>query len=175
MNLPNILSLSRILLLIPSIFLFEYDLCLFSVLTFIVASLTDYLDGYFARINRQTSDLGALLDLLSDKIFVSTLLIWMTFNFDNLLVLISSIFIVSREISISYLRLFIISKSKSIGDVKSDSLGKYKTAFQMLGLGLILISPLFSDLIFNISISLLLFSSLISWYSLYKYLNKWIV
>ena len=175
MNLPNILSLSRILLLIPIIFLFEYDLFLFSVLTFIVASLTDYLDGYFARINRQTSDLGALLDLLSDKIFVSTLLIWMTFNFDNLLVLISSIFIVSREISISYLRLFIISKSKSIGDVKSDSLGKYKTAFQMLGLGLILISPLFSDLIFNISISLLLFSSLISWYSLYKYLNKWIV
>ncbi len=175
MNLPNILSVSRILLLIPIIFLFEYGLFLFSTLTFIAASLTDYLDGYLARINRQTSDLGALLDLLSDKIFVSTLLIWMTFNFDNLLVLISSIFIVSREISISYLRLFIISKSKSIGDVKSDSLGKYKTAFQMLGLGLILISPLFSDLIFNISISLLLFSSLISWYSLYKYLNKWIV
>lgn len=175
MSLPNFLSISRILFLIPIIFLFEYGLYLFSVITFVAASITDYLDGYLARKNNQTSDLGALLDLLADKILVSILLIWMTFNFDNLIILISSILIVSREILISYVRMFIISKSNNLNEVKSDLLGKYKTTFQMIGLGLILISPLTINLVFFIGLSLLLFSAVISWYSLIMYLNKWIV
>ncbi len=175
MSLPNFLSISRILFLIPIIFLFEYDLYLFSVLTFVIASITDYLDGYLARKNNQASDFGALIDLLADKIFVSILLIWMTFNFDNLIILISSILIVSREIMISYVRMFFISKSNNLNKVKSDLLGKFKTTFQMIGLGLILISPLTINLVFFIGLSLLLFSAVISWYSLIMYLNKWIV
>ena len=175
MSLPNFLSISRILFLIPIIFLFEYDLYLFSVVTFVTASITDYLDGYLARKNNQASDFGALLDLLADKIFVSILLIWMTFNFDNLIILISSILIVSREIMISYVRMFFISKSNNLNKVKSDLLGKFKTTFQMIGLGLILISPLTINLVFFIGLSLLLFSAVISWYSLIMYLNKWIV
>ena len=168
MGLPNLLSISRVVLLIPIIFLFEYQFHLFSVGFFLLASITDYLDGYFARKNNQTSSIGSLLDLLADKIFVSVLIIWMTFNFDSLLILISSILIVSREISISYLRLY-------IAEVKSDLVGKYKTAIQMFGLGLILISPLFSNFFFNISLVLIFISALISWYSLARYLNKWIV
>ena len=149
MNIPNFLSSLRILLLVPIIFSYEYGFYVFSLLIFIIAALTDFLDGYFARKNNQTSDLGALLDLLADKIFVSVLLIWMTFHFDSLILLISSILIVSREISISYLRLFIISNSKKISNVKSDKYGKFKTAFQMIGLGVILISPLTSSFIFK--------------------------
>ncbi len=175
MNLPNILSISRIILLIPIIILFENNLYLSSLLTFIAASVTDFLDGYFARRDGQTSDLGALLDLIADKVFVSILLIWMTFNFDSVVILISSILIISREISISYLRLFLISKEKGMREVKSDLLGKFKTTFQMIGLGLILISPLTPDLIFNMSLIILFFAALISWYSFLKYLNKWIV
>ena len=175
MNIPNFLSTLRILLLVPIIFSYEYGFYVFSLLIFIIAALTDFLDGYFARKNNQTSDLGALLDLLADKIFVSVLLIWMTFHFDSLILLISSILIVSREISISYLRLFIISNSKKISNVKSDKYGKFKTAFQMIGLGVILISPLTSSFIFNASLSLIFLSALLSWYSFAKYLNKWIV
>ncbi len=175
MNLPNILSFSRIIFLIPIIILFENNMYLSSVIFFLTASITDYLDGFFARRHNKTSDLGALLDLLADKIFVSTLLIWMTYNFDSLIVLASSILIVSREISITYLRLFIISKSKKISEVKSDLLGKYKTAIQMTGLGLILISPLATDFVFNLSLFLIFLSALISWYSFFKYLNEWIV
>ena len=67
------------------------------MITLYLLPLTDYLDGYFARKNKQTSDLGAFLDLLADKIFVSTLLIWMTFNFDSLTILISSILIISEK------------------------------------------------------------------------------
>lgn len=175
MNLPNLFSVSRIFLLIPIIIFFENDLFLFSVITFIFASITDFLDGYFARKIGLTSDLGAFLDLLADKIFVATLLIWMTFNFDSLIILISSILIISREISISYLRLYVVSRSKNTDKVKSDLLGKYKTTFQMVGLGFVLISPITSDLVFNISLTLLVISAVISWYSFYKYLNKWIV
>ena len=175
MNLPNVLSLSRIFLLVPIILFFENEMFLLSVSTFIIASVTDYLDGYFARKNDLSSDLGAFLDLLADKIFVSIILIWMTFNFNSLVILVSSILIVSREISISYLRLFMISQSKNIIEVKSDLLGKYKTTLQMIGLGFILISPLMSNLFFNISLSLLFFSAFISWYSFFMYLKKWIV
>ena len=175
MNIPNVLSVSRILLLIPVIVLFESGFFLLSLTAYILASITDYLDGYFARQNNQTSDIGALLDLLADKLFVSILLIWMTSNFDNTLILISAILIVSREISISYLRLLIVSGSKHISEVKSDLLGKYKTAIQMTGLGLILITPMTPNFILDVSLALLIFSAIISWYSLIKYLNKWIL
>ena len=78
MNIPNVLSVSRILLLIPVIIFFESGFFFLSLTAYILASITDYLDGYFARQNNQTSDIGALLDLLADKLFVSILLIWMT-------------------------------------------------------------------------------------------------
>ena len=175
MNLPNILSISRILLLIPIIFFFELGWYLFSTFVFVIAAITDFLDGYFARKNNQASDTGAFLDLLADKLFVSILLIWITYNFNNIAILTSSILIISREISISYLRLYLLSMSREIKEIKSDKIGKYKTGSQMIGLGFILVSPLTPDFIFNLSLILIFFSALISWYSLIKYLNKWIV
>ena len=175
MNLPNVLSISRVFLLAPIIFFFENDFFFLSLIIYLLAAFTDYLDGLLARKYSQTSDLGSLLDLLADKLFVSILLIWMTFKFDSPIILISSILIVSREISISYLRLFIVSKSRSIDEIKSDLIGKYKTAIQMTGLGLILISPLTPDYILDFSLLLIIISALISWYSLIQYLNKWIV
>ena len=111
----------------------------------------------------------------SDKIFVSVLLIWITYYFDNIFILVSAILIISREISISYLRLFIVSLGKKVGEVKSDFSGKVKTTLQMIGIGFILITPITSEFIFYLSIVLILFSALISWYSLLKYLKKWIV
>ena len=175
MNLPNILSISRILLLIPIIFFFELGWYLFSTFVFVIAAITDFLDGYFARKNNQASDTGAFLDLLADKLFVSILLIWITYNFNNIAILTSSILIISREISISYLRLYLLSMSREIKEIKSDKIGKYKTGSQMIGLGFILVSPLTPDFIFNLSLILIFFSALISWYSLIKYLKKWIV
>ena len=173
MNLPNVLSISRVFLLAPIIVFFENDFFFLSLIIYLLAAFTDYLDGLLARKYSQTSDLGSLLDLLADKLFVSILLIWMTFKFDSSIILISSILIVSREISISYLRLFIVSKSSSIDEIKSDLIGKYKTAIQMTGLGLILISPLTPDFILDFSLLLIIISALISWYSLIWYLNKW--
>ncbi|MEK9619069.1 MAG: CDP-diacylglycerol--glycerol-3-phosphate 3-phosphatidyltransferase [Flavobacteriales bacterium] len=173
MNLPNFLSFSRIFLLFPIIISFEYNFYLFSVTTFIIAAMTDYLDGLIARKNNLTTKSGALLDLLADKIFVSTLLIWLTYKLDSQLILISSILIITREISISYLRMFMISNSRKVDDLKSDFLGKFKTTLQMTGIGFTLIIPISIDYISNISISLIALSAIISWYSFIKYLNKW--
>ncbi len=175
MNLPNLLSFSRILLLAPIILLFKYNFYFLSAIIFLFASITDYLDGYFARKRNQASETGALIDLLSDKIFISTLLIWMTYSYDNLLILISSILIISREISVSYLRLFIVTKSKHFNKVRSDLLGKVKTTFQMIGLGLLLISPLAVFPLFNIALTLVFLSAIFSWFSFAIYLKKWIV
>ena len=173
MNLPNILSLSRIFLLAPIIIFFYKSFYLLSLIIFIIAAITDYLDGHIARKKNLNSDQGALLDLLSDKIFVSVLLIWMTFFFDSLLILLSTLLIVSREITISYLRLYLVSKSFSIDDVKADILGKLKTTFQMIGLALVLISPYFSDLVFYTSTIFLMLSAIFSWASLLNYFKKW--
>lgn len=173
-NLPNFLSLSRIFLLFPIIISFEYNFYLFSVTTFIIASITDYLDGLIARKNNLTSQSGALLDLLADKIFVSTLLIWLTYKLDSQLILISSILIITREISISYLRMFMVSHSRQVNDLKSDFLGKLKTTLQMTGIGFTLIVPISIDYISNISISFIVLSAIISWYSFIRYLNKWV-
>lgn len=175
MNLPNLLSISRVFLLIPIIFLFEKEFYVLACIFFIVASLTDFFDGFIARKRNLESDLGGLLDLLADKLFVSILLIWFCFNLDSLWILISTILIVSREIIISYVRLFFISTSNKITDIKSDIYGKLKTTFQMISLGFLLISSLLPPLFYEASLILIFFSALLSWYSLFKYLNKWIV
>ena len=175
MNLPNLLSASRVILIIPIIFFFEINYFLMSCFVFIFASLTDFLDGYLARKKNLESDLGGLLDLLADKLFVSILLVWLSFKFDSYFLLICTIVIISREISVSYLRLFLITQSKEISEISSDFSGKLKTSFQMIGLGLLLISSLNPYYFYNLSLILIFLSAFLSWYSFYSYLKKWIV
>ena len=173
MNLPNFLSISRLLLLIPIIFFFENGFYLLSAIIFIIASITDYLDGYIARKNNLSSEVGAILDLLSDKLFVSIILIWMTYYFESLFIFLSTILIVSREISISFLRLHLVLKSKDLSDVKADLFVKLKTVLQMFSLGIILISPYFDNLVFSFFEILLMMSAIFTWISLLKYLVSW--
>ena len=142
MNFPNILSVSRIFLSIPIIIFFENESYLLSTMVYIIASVTDYLDGFLARKQNLVTEIGALLDLLADKIFVSIILIWMTFTFESVFILVASILIISREIAVSYLRLFIISNHKETKEVPPDLFGKLKTALQMVGIGCILITPI---------------------------------
>ena len=179
MNFPIFLTYIRIIfapiIVIMLLMSSEDHYRFFTMITFIAISLTDFFDGYIARKRNLESDLGGLLDLLADKLFVSILLIWFCFNLDSLLILISTILIVSRDIIISYVRLFLISTSNKITDIKSDIYGKLKTTFQMISLGFLLISSLLPPLLYDASLILIFFSALLSWYSLLKYLNKWIV
>ena len=137
-----------------------------------MAAITDYLDGYIARKKNQIQIKEPCLIYSQIKsLFLITYLD--DFFFDSLLILLSTLLIVSREITISYLRLYLVSKSFSIDDVKADILGKLKTSFQMIGLALILISPYFSDSIFYTSATFLMLGGIFSWVSLLNYFKKW--
>src|SRR5690348_7465119 len=73
MNLPNGLTLIRIFLvpILVAVLLTRYDMLL-AALIFLVASITDLLDGYFARKRGQVTTLGVLLDPLADKLLISS-------------------------------------------------------------------------------------------------------
>lgn len=110
-SLPNLLTISRILV-IPVIFLSIYiHTAVWSMLAavlFIVASITDYFDGYLARSRNETSAFGRLLDPIADKLLVaSALIVILADNMVHPVNFIPVIIILCREILVSGLREFL--------------------------------------------------------------------
>lgn len=105
-----------------------------SAVLFVLAALSDWLDGYFARKYKTESDLGKLLDPIADKFLVSTVLILLIplERIEALLV----VLLLNRDIIINGLRSFAASQGKIIS---AGSLGKWKTAVQMVAIPAILI------------------------------------
>ena len=135
-------------------------------LFFLIASFTDFLDGYFARYLEQESILGANLDLLADKIFVSSLLIFISFHFDNLIFLTMTILIIAREISIGTIRQYLLEKNKE-NKIKVNFLGKFKTFFQICSIGIALIF-LDTEFAFIVEVVVII-AAVLSWLSLLNY------
>lgn len=141
-NLPNILTISRIVV-IPVIFLSIYIKAeiwsVFAAVLFIIASITDYLDGYLARATNQTSAFGRLLDPIADKLLVASALIvilakpgmvWTQLSFIPVIV------ILCREILVSGLREFLREVNVCLPVTR---LAKWKTGFQMTALSMMLL------------------------------------
>ena len=176
-KLPNILTISRIVLLPVLIILIFSDSNLtnfLSIVLFIVMSITDYLDGLIARKTKNTSNFGKMLDPIADKLFVVLILI--TFISDSMLSgihLIPAYLIIAREIFISGLREYASSDDNKKG-IPVSNLGKYKTAAQMSGLFLILLADVYSSLLLinNFGIALLWIAMIASLYSGYQYYRK---
>jgi CDP-diacylglycerol---glycerol-3-phosphate 3-phosphatidyltransferase len=114
---------------------------------FILAAVTDSLDGYLARKLGQTSALGAFLDPVADKLMVAVALVllvshepaelrYIKFN-PHLLITLTAAVIVGREITISALREW-MAEMGARGKVAVSSIGKLKTIFQMTGLSMML-------------------------------------
>jgi len=135
-------------------------------LFFLIASFTDFLDGYFARYLEQESILGANLDLLADKIFVSSLLIFISFHFDNLVFLMMTILIIAREISIGTIRQYLLEINRE-NKTKVNFLGKFKTFFQICSIGIALIF-LDTEFAFIVEIVVII-AAVLSWLSLLNY------
>jgi len=144
---------------------------------FALASFTDYLDGLLARIFKEESKLGELLDPIADKILVATALILLVMNetIKNYEV-IAAIIILTREILISGLREF-LAKGKIIMQV--TSLSKLKTFIQMLSIAILLTGESGNKIInfqdYNaqtIGIILLWLSAFLTLYTGYDYLRK---
>ena len=99
---------------------------------FIIASLTDWLDGYWARKNNQVTDLGKMLDAIADKVLVSPVLIVLAAN--GFIPAVIPVIYITRDIVVDAIKMQAASKGKVQAAIKS---GKYKTAFMMVGLCLV--------------------------------------
>lgn len=140
MNLPTILTLLRIVL-IP-FFVVAFYLPMewgraAAALIFVLAALTDWLDGYLARKWNQTSPFGAFLDPVADKLMVAAALVLLVSDMPNLLVAIPAIVIIGREIAISALREW-MAEMGSRTNVAVSMIGKIKTTVQMMAILLLL-------------------------------------
>lgn len=128
-NIPNALTVSRILVIPVIALLLLFDTgrvtSIISAALFGAATLTDYLDGYFARKLNVESDLGKLLDPMADKLLISTVLI-LLIPLGRVSAWIVAV-IIARELAVTGLRGMASGKSIIIA---ANWLGKYKTAFQ---------------------------------------------
>jgi cardiolipin synthase (CMP-forming) len=176
-KIPNILTIGR-LILVP-VLVFAYylpgrlgDWLGFSI--FVIASFTDFLDGFFARLLKQQSKLGELLDPIADKIIVVTALVLLVA--DNQIKgqeVIASIIIICREILVSGLREY-LAKFKL--KIPVSNMAKVKTFFQMFAISILLTGSSGDQLLFNlgseIGIALLWIAAVLTLVTGYSYLKK---
>lgn len=139
-TIPNLLTAIRIAL-IPAIVVLFYLPYHWSDMAcgvmFAVAGITDSFDGYLARKLGQVSPLGAFLDPVADKLIVATALVLIVSRDARLVVVVSGMVIIGREIAVSALREWMAELGHRT-KVAVSGIGKYKTILQMVGLSLML-------------------------------------
>ncbi|CAK7191974.1 CDP-diacylglycerol--glycerol-3-phosphate 3-phosphatidyltransferase [Commensalibacter sp. Nvir] len=138
-NLPNCLTLSRIIVIpiLAILVMIHRPLTdLAACILFIIAGVTDYLDGKIARAWSQLSEIGRMLDPIADKLLIGILLIAMAaYHHLPYAGLIPAMIILFREILVSGLREFLASSHVGLPVTK---LAKWKTMFQMIAIGFLL-------------------------------------
>ncbi len=139
-SLPNLLTISRILIipLIVAMFWVDGDVAPWVTMgLFVAAGVTDYLDGMLARSMAKTSILGQFMDPVADKLLVSAVLMMLVWHGGIAgLMILPALVILCREIMVSGLREFLASIK--IG-VPVSKLAKWKTGFQMFALGFLIV------------------------------------
>lgn len=153
LNIPNILTLARIIL-IPVFLLVAYwlpvdvdqhleqtELLVRNVILtciFVLAAITDWFDGYLARTLNQTSAFGRFLDPVADKLMVAAALVVLVQKHPTIAMAFAAIVIISREITVSALREW-MAELGARTSVAVSTVGKYKTAFQMIAISVFLL------------------------------------
>ena len=169
MNLPNKLTLFRVFLIPILVIVMMTDIpakFLIACIIFIVASLTDMLDGKIARKYNLVTDFGKFMDPLADKLLVISTLICMIEA--DLAAGWMVIIIVARELSVSILRAIAAADGTVIAAGKS---GKWKTATQMVSIVLLLFGAHLGNMtILMIGNVLLIIATLLTLYSGWEYL-----
>ena len=180
-NLPNLLTYGRILAvpaLIACYLELDGDLAHWLALAvFIIAAITDFLDGYLARMWKQQSALGRMLDPIADKLIVAAALLALVH--DDVLIgihLWAAVIILSREILVSGLREFLAELDVR---VPVTWLAKWKTGVQMVALAVLLAGGAgdrllitltgYGDLATTSGLALLWLSALVTLYTGYDY------
>ena len=168
MTIASYITLVRMLLIVPIIYFANVSEVLLAFFLFIIAGLTDYIDGYVARKTETTTSLGARLDLLADKLLVCLVLIWCVFLSNSVILIIPAIIIISRELIISSIRQFLVEKTGE-NPIKVTYVAKSKTTIQMIAISFLILSPEMGLWFNNITILLIWIAALISIYTLYNY------
>jgi CDP-diacylglycerol--glycerol-3-phosphate 3-phosphatidyltransferase len=179
--IPNLLTLLRILLipvLVVCYFLVSDRRELIITSIFVLAAVTDWLDGYLARKLDATTALGAFLDPVADKLIVSSALVLLVSDLDvldrvyhTMPFAVAVCIIVGREIVISALREWMAEMGER-GMVAVGELGKVKTVFQMVSIGLLLYAkPLLGLPIFRIGEIALYVAAVLTLWSMWAYLK----
>ncbi len=180
LKIPNILTIGRIIIVpifVITFFIPGFFGDLIPFFLFVLASFTDYLDGLIARLFKEESKLGELLDPIADKILVAAALILLVMNgtIKNYEV-VAAIIILTREILVSGLREF-LAKGSIVMQV--TSLSKLKTLIQMVSISILLTGDSGNKIInfqdYNaqtVGIILLWLSSFLTLYTGYDYLRR---
>ncbi|TRW49708.1 CDP-diacylglycerol--glycerol-3-phosphate 3-phosphatidyltransferase [Aliidiomarina halalkaliphila] len=170
-SIPNILTSFRIVL-IP-VFLVVFYLPIenahfFAALIFVLAAITDALDGYIARKLEQHTKFGEFLDPVADKIMVAAALIVVVEFHNTLWITIPALIIISRELIISALREWMaeIGKRESVA---VSSLGKVKTVMQMIALTGLLWSA--NTFVIGVATIAIYIAAILTLWSMYVYLT----
>ena len=148
LNVATILTISRIAFIPLIVFLFILDDGKYrdiSAYIFLLALITDYLDGFVARNFNQTTAFGAFLDPIADKLLVVITIFLLARSLDSIIFILSSLIIISREFLVIAIRQR-LAELKSNVPLKVNNLGKIKTGFQMLAL----FGLLHSNIVFGI-------------------------
>ena len=143
LNIPNLLSISRLFLVFPLILFLEINRPFYVFILIIIGGLTDYFDGLIARKFNLKTRLGAILDPLSDKVFYLIPLTFLCKN--NLIPFWSLSLILFRELIISSLR------NSSKDGLPASKLGKFKTFFFFISV-MIFFTPLKISLLHNLAL-----------------------
>jgi CDP-diacylglycerol--glycerol-3-phosphate 3-phosphatidyltransferase len=137
LNVPNVLTLARILLIPVFIILFVNptpDQSLAAAIIFAVAAVTDMLDGYIARRTGQVTKLGKLLDPIADKLLVLSALI-LLMNVERVSAVVV-LLIVARELAVTGIRAIAAGEGMIIA---AETTGKYKMALQVVAIILLIL------------------------------------
>ena len=141
-SLPNLLTLSRIFavpLFVVLMWRAGWIGYTAAFILYCVAGITDYLDGYLARAQGTVSRLGIFLDPIADKIMVAAVIVMLIHNGQIAgWHVIPALVIILREIAVSGLREFLATARVSL---PVSRLAKWKTAFQMVALGALILAP----------------------------------
>jgi CDP-diacylglycerol--glycerol-3-phosphate 3-phosphatidyltransferase len=173
-NLPTYITLLRIALipLLTIVFYLPWEYAnLASTAIFILAGITDWLDGYLARKMQLETPFGAFLDPVADKLMVAMVLVIVVQQQASPYLAIPAAIIIGREITIASLREWMAEIGQR-AKVKVSVLAKWKTGAQMIALGMLL----YRDDLMGISINsvgyvLLYLAALLTLWSMINYLK----
>jgi CDP-diacylglycerol--glycerol-3-phosphate 3-phosphatidyltransferase len=186
MNLPNLLTLSRIPLMFVIVSLMQYHwpgAASLAFVLFIAAGVSDWLDGYIARKRGLVSNFGKLMDALTDKIFVLGLMI--AFVHTDALPIYWVLLVLCREFLITGMRMVAASKGVVFAAERG---GKQKTVTQLIAIGFLLFVPMlendfvrilpwdlgpFADLLHHVGLGIFIVAVFFTLWSGYRYFMKY--